>query len=652
MTAVRERACGSWESPLAASAVAGHVLRLSYPRITDDGSIYWIEGRPTEAGRSVLVQRRPDGATVDLTPAPLNVRSRVHEYGGLPYAVSSEGHVYFVDFGDQRLWHAAPGTAPRPLPGSAAHTGWRFADLIVDEARARLIAIGEHHGDDGREVQNDIVAVDLRDGHVDVLVRGADFHASPVLSPDGKQLAWLSWNHPHMPWDASALFIATLDEAGRPGPATHVAGDHRASAFVPAFAADGSLYFAWEPNGYWNLHRSADGQITPVLPAPMEAEVGSPLWGAGASYWGFTGPHTIVGAQVRQGIWELFQLDLIARVPTRIPSDLTHVGHLATGPDGFVTLEGNPTQGTMIKRHRLPGARAEKPGAGPEVLQVSTPQLIDAAYVSQPEAIEFPTQGGQSAHGFFYPPRNRDFVPRPGELPPLVVIVHGGPTSATAMMFSPVVQFWTTRGFAVVDVNYRGSSGYGRAYRDSLYGQWGGFDIDDCVAAAAFLAASRRVDGRRLAIRGGSAGGYTTLAALTFRDVFTAGASYYGVSDLQALGRDTHKFESRYIDRLVGVTPGDNPTRAAERYAARSPIHHADRLRCPVIFFQGLEDKVVPPSQAEAMVAALQRNGLQAAYHAFAGEQHGFRKAETIETCLRAELEFYGRAFGFSSTPP
>ncbi len=636
---VTQARCGSWTSPLSAALVASSVRRLTFPSLADDGYAYFLEGRPDDGGRNVVCRRRADdpGAAIeDVTPPPFNVRSRVHEYGGLPYLVH-RGEVSFVNLADQRLYRVLPGQAPRalsPPPAGPDAATWRFADLSIDARRGRLLAVGERHARDGSEPKNCVVAVDLGDGRVDVLVQGADFYASPTLSPDATTLAWLSWSHPHMPWDAAALFVADLDADGRPGGERHVAGDQRASVCQPAFHADGTLYFVFEPEGFWNLHRWSDGRVEPILSSVIPMEFAAPLWGLGTSTWGFSGTDEIVFAGTRDGTWQIGRIDLDGPTLAMLPAPLCAVGHLSARHGRAILTEGRPDRSTAV-------SLMDPASGATEIVRATSPPLLDPSYVSRPEAISFPTTAGDTAHAFFYPPRHPDFAPAPGERPPLIVMAHGGPTGATVASLNLAVQFWTTRGFAVADVNYRGSSGYGRAYRDRLYGQWGVFDVDDCVAVTKFLVAGGRVDGRRLAIRGGSAGGYTTLAALAFRDTFAAGASYYGVSDIEALRRDTHKFESHYDQKLIGPYPARR-----DLYLARSPIHFADRLRCPVIFFQGLEDKVVPPSQAEAMVVALRRNGIVAEYLAFAGEEHGFRKADTVARCLTAELAFYCRVFG------
>jgi dipeptidyl aminopeptidase/acylaminoacyl peptidase len=633
MTQARALPCGSWPSPVSPDALAQAALRLGSPALGDDGSVYWVEGRPAEGGRNALVRRWASGRVEDAVPPPFNVRSRVHEYGGGAYAVWGED-VYFVDFSDQRLWHSPAGGVPRLLGGG---DGWRLGDLVVDRRRRRLLAVGERAVAPDAEPENAIVALGLEDGRLEVLVRGADFYASPAPSPDGGRLAFLSWNHPHMPWDAAALYVAPLDEQGRAGPARHVAGGAGASTLQPAWSPDGALVFLFEPEGYWNLHQEVDGAVRAICPMP--AELGLPLWQLGGSTWGFADARTIVAAAVEQGLARVVAVDLPTGRARPVPMTATALSHLACRHGRTVVLAGWPDRATAV-------ALLDATTGHREVLREASPIALDPATISSPEGISFATTDGDTAFGFFYSPRNPQCVPLPGERPPLIVIAHGGPTGATTPTFSWGVQFWTTRGFAVLDVNYRGSTGYGRRYRDRLRGMWGVYDVDDCVAGARALAQAGRVDGRRVAIRGSSAGGYTVLAALTFRDVFQAGASLYGVSDLEALARETHKFEARYLDQLVGPYP-----ERRDLYVARSPIHAADRLSCPVIFFQGLEDKIVPPGQAETMVAALRAKGIAVEYHVFEGEQHGFRRAETIRRVYQAELAFYGRSFGFTPAP-
>ena len=619
---------GSWRSPITTELIVGETIGLGAVAC-DGGDVYWTEARPAEGGRVVLVRRDADGAVADVTPPPFNVRSRAHEYGGGAFTVSA-GVVYFVNFADQRLYRQRPGAAPEAL---SADGPWRYADIVVDEARDRLICVREDHGGGGEPV-NTLVAVPLAAAEAlvaEVLVDGHDFFASPRLDPDGQRLAWLSWDHPNMPWDGTTLWLAELKADGWPSAAEQVAGGAAESVFQPAWSPDGQLYYVSDrDDGWWTLYRAGE---TASL-CPMEAEFGLPQWVFGMSTYGFAGDGRIVAAYTADGLWHLGVIEDGRMAPLATP--YTDIGGITVCGDRALFI----------------GAAAARPSAvvmldlasgGTQELKRSTTVALDPGTLSTPQPVAFPTTGGATAHAFYYPPASRDTAGPEGAAPPLMVRGHGGPTGATSAAFGLSVQYWTSRGFAVLDVNYRGSTGYGRTYREALYGAWGEADVDDCVAGALYLAEQGLADRARLAIRGGSAGGYTTLAALTFRDVFAAGASHYGIGDLMALARETHKFESRYLDRLIGPLPA-----AADLYHRRSPINYPERLDCPVIFLQGLDDKVVPPNQAETMVAALKAKGLPVAYVAFAGEGHGFRKAENVKRALEAELTFYARVFGFT----
>jgi dipeptidyl aminopeptidase/acylaminoacyl peptidase len=508
--------------------------------------------------------------------------------------------------------------------------------MILDAQRERLICVREEHLQDGREPTNSLVGVDLRDGAVTILAEGHDFYASPCMSPDAKRLAWMSWDHPDMPWDSSALWLARLAADGTPAPAERLAGGNGASVFQPAFRDDGELFFVADPDGWWNLHHWDDGAIRCLL--PMRAEFARPQWQFAMSTYGFDADGRIICCYSQGGFWHLARLNTDDGALEAIHTGFTDIQAIAVAGDRTLLIGGGGTRTAVV-------ATLDAANGASTVLRESAPRTFAEDYVSVPEAITFATGDGEQAHAFYYPPRNPEYRARDDERPPLIVIGHGGPTGACSATLNLALQFWTSRGFAVLDVNYRGSTGYGRTYRELLAGRWGIADVEDCINGARHLVSTGRADAARLAIRGSSAGGYTTLAALTFHDVFAAGASYYGVSDLETLARDTHKFESRYLDRLIGAYPQER-----DRYVARSPIHAVERLSCPVIFFQGLEDKVVPPSQAERMVEALRAKGLPVAYLAFEGEQqqHGFRKADTIERTLQAELGFYARVFGFA----
>ncbi|MFW6296561.1 MAG: S9 family peptidase, partial [Halothece sp.] len=489
------------------------------------------------------------------------------------------------------------------------------------------------------EPQNYIAAIDLNTGRVIPLVSGCDFYVSPRLSPDGTTLAWVEWNHPNMPWDNTRLCTGTINEDGTISDVQVIAGGEGEAVCHPLWSPDGQLYFVSDRNNWWNLYRlNADGEVEALC--EMEAEFGSPHWVFGLSLYDFISSEKIVCTYTQNGQWYLATLDLNTKTLHTLDVGYTDIGSIHAQGDNIVFLGGSPTTPTSVVQMNLKTGEQE-------VLKQATNLDIDTGYLSVPEPIAFPTTENKTAYAWFYPPQNKDYTAPENTLPPLVVKSHGGPTAATSPRFNLKIQYWTSRGFGFVDVNYGGSTGYGREYRQRLYKNWGIVDVDDCVNAAQYLANVGKVDGNRLAITGGSAGGYTTLAALTFRDVFHAGASHYGVSDLEALAQETHKFESRYLDTLVGKYPQEKDV-----YKARSPIYHAEQLSCPVIFFQGLEDKVVPPNQAEKMVEAIQEKGLPVAYVPFEGEQHGFRRAENIKRALDGEFYFYSQIFGFTPADP
>ena len=627
---------GAWKSPITSELIVSGSIALGEV-LLDGEDLYWIEGRPAEEGRSVIVRRTPDGRTVDATPPPFNARTRVHEYGGGSYT-ASDGVVYFSNFADQRLYRTAPDDGPQPLTPAVE---LRYADAIVDRQRHRIVCVREDHRESDSSAVNTLVSIDLeRGGEGVVLVSGNDFYSSPRLSPDGNQLAWLTWKHPNMPWDSTELWVAEVDEDGSLKGARLIAGGQEESIFQPEWSPDGVLHFVSDRTGWWNLYRlTGEGEIEP-LTEPMTVEFGGPQWVFGMSTYAFESAHRIVCAYNEKGNWRLAILDTLARKLETVETTYTDIFSLRAAPGRVIFCAGSPTEPTSVVMLDLATRKRE-------VLRRSSTIEIDAGYLSIPEAIEFPTEDGQTAHAFFYAPKNRDYAAPPGERPPLLVISHGGPTSATTTSMKMSIQYWASHGIGVLDVNYGGSSGYGRAYRQRLNGRWGIVDIDDCVNGARFLVERGLVDGNRLVIRGGSAGGYTTLAALAFRDVFKAGASYYGVSDLEALTEDTHKFESRYLDSLIGPYPQQR-----DLYRERSPIHFTDQLSCPMILFQGLEDKVVPPNQAETMFDAVRKKGLPVAYVPFEGEQHGFRRAENIKRALDAEHYFYSKIFGFELADP
>lgn len=616
---------GSWPSPISALAVARQSKALDQPRLDGD-LVYWIEGRANEGGRAAVVRANRDGSTTLLTPPPFNVRNRVHEYGGAAYTVAN-GVLYASDFADGRLYAFAKDEAPRALTENGPY---RYADLVVDVGRNRLIAVREDHSDAGKEPRNTLVVIALSGSQAIVeLAAGSDFYSSPAVSPDGSQLAWLSWNHPHMPWNGTELWCAQWPTDGELLAPVRIGDDPNDSFFQPSFSPAGVLFVVSDRSGWWNLYRVTTTGLHPVC--PKHAEFGRPQWVMGMSTYGFLDSEHIVASYVSEGISHLARIDIVRGQFEEIATPYTDIDAIRVGPDVVVLLAGSaraPLQIVTLRRD-LTDRRVL-------ATSVQDQDLPDPACLSEPCAMHFASAAGRRAHAFFYAPQNAEYTLPSNELPPLLVISHGGPTAATSNVLKLAVQFWTSRGFAVLDVNYGGSSGFGRAYRDALKGQWGIVDVEDCIWGARHAAELGLVDRNRLAIRGNSAGGFTTLCALTFHDTFKAGASYYGVSDLAALDRDTHKFESHYTDYLLASQP------AREKlYRERSPIHHLERITCPVIFFQGQDDKVVPPSQSEAMVEALRSRGLPVAYLAFSGEGHGFRRAENLQRTLEAELYFY-----------
>ena len=624
---------GSWKSPITSDLIVKESIGLGQVKM-DGNDIYWIEMRPSEGGRQVIVRRATAGQNIDVSPREFNARTRVHEYGGGDY-VAHDATVYFSNFADQQIYKQSAESAPRIISKDSIDSSVRYADAVMDERRDRIICIREDHRREGREAVNELVAIP-NDGNIEarVLVSGRDFYSSPRISPDGSRLAWLAWNHPNMPWDGCELWIGKFDYGGAIVDQRLIAGGPRESIFQPEWSPDGGLHFVSDRTGWWNIYRADEhGSVENIC--EMEAEFGVPQWIFGLSTYAFESADKIVCTFAERGVWRLGLIDARTRTLERIDVPYTDIGYLCAAQGRAMFRAGSPSEPFAIVEMDLANRKTK-------VLQRANKIQIDPGYISEPQPIEFPTEHGLTAHGFFYRPKNSDFYGPANEKPPLLVKSHGGPTSAAVASLQLGIQYWTSRGIAVLDVNYGGSTGYGRDYRERLNTAWGIVDVDDCVNGAKFLAACGEVDGNRLMIDGGSAGGYTTLCALTFRDDFKAGASHYGVSDLEALELDTHKFESRYSDTLIGPYP-----ERRDLYTERSPINFTDRLSCPVIFFQGLEDKVVPPNQAEMMVEALRKKGLPVAYVAFEGEQHGFRRAENIKRSLDGELYFYSRVFGF-----
>ncbi|MGK7946449.1 MAG: DUF829 domain-containing protein [Microcystaceae cyanobacterium] len=619
---------GSWQSPITSDLIVAQTVGLSSPTFDGD-DIYWLEGRPQEKGRTVLVKRTPDGKTVDITPQPFNVRTRVHEYGGGSFLID-QGTVYFVNFADQRLYKQEFPQEPQPITPENAD---RYADFILDQKYNRLIAVCEDHSKPDTEPENKIVSIDIHSGEIKILVSGNDFYSSPRLSPDGLVLAWITWNHPNMPWDETQLCLAPLNSDGMLGQTTVVAGGQDESIAEIKWSPDGILTFSSDRSNWWNLYQVKQN-IEPLF--PYSGEFAYPHWIFGLSTFTFSSPSQIISTYTQNGRWYLGRLSLTNKELVPISLPYTNLSSVKVKDNQLIFLGSSPTEASAIVLLDLASNETK-------ILKRSSELNIDQGYLSIPEAIEFPTENGLTAYGWYYPPQNKDYTAPQGELPPLLVKSHGGPTASASSSFSLRVQYWTSRGFGYLDVNYGGSTGFGRKYRQRLTQNWGVVDVADCINGAKYLVQQGKADSNQLAISGGSAGGYTTLAALTFYDTFKAGASYYGVSDLEALATDTHKFEARYLDGLIGKYPEDKET-----YQKRSPIYYTDQLSCPIIFFQGLEDKVVPPNQAEKMVEAMKEKGIPVAYVPYEGEQHGFRQAENIKRSLDGEFYFYSQIFGFT----
>jgi dipeptidyl aminopeptidase/acylaminoacyl peptidase len=627
---------GTWRSPISAEMVSVEGISLSQPHLEGD-AVYWLEGRPSEGGRIVLVRAAPSSEPADLTPQGFNVRTTVHEYGGGAYLIH-DGTAYFSNFTDQRLYRQQPGETPAPITADSGGRD-RYADGRITPDGRWLVCVRERHPDpdDPSGVVNELVALPTDGSSDPVAIRsGRDFYSTPRIAPDGSRLCWLEWDLPWMPWDGCHVLVADLAADAVLGDARRVAGlEGEESIFQPAWSPAGDLHFVSDRTGWWNLYRERDGQVQALHRAAEE--FGWPQWLFGMSAYGFLDDGRIACIREREGVQHLAILD--PETGELADVDVPHTAmwaELVAGGDRVAFVGAGPSIPRQVVMLDLTARSIA-------VLRSASTVGIDEGYLSVPRQIEFPTEGGMTAFAHFYPPRNGDAAGPEDERPPLIVMSHGGPTAEATPGFSLGMQYWTSRGFAVVDVNYGGSTGFGRAYRRRLNGAWGIVDTADCINAARWLASEGEVDGDRLLITGGSAGGYTTLCALTMHDGFAAGTSYFGLADLESFaGGGTHKFESGYLFSLVGPYPEE-----AERYRARSPIHSTDGISCPMLLLQGADDRVVPPSQAEIMVDALRRKRLPYAYVVFEGEQHGFRRSESTRAALEAELSFYAQVLGF-----
>lgn len=614
---------GHWPSPITPELLTAQAVRISDPQAKGQ-CLYWLETRPWEKGRTVLVCEQ-GGVRTDVFPAPVSVRTRIQEYGGAAYLVTDQC-IFYVQDSDQRIY--AYDLAHQHARAITPEGQFRYADFCFDARRQRLLAVREDYTAAPPHPVTDIIAIDLLLPGITSLTQGADFYSNPRLSPNGEQLSFLRWFHPQMPWDGTECVVAELDAHGEIQYETIIAGGAAESIFQPQWSPAGELFFVSDRNNWWNIYRW-NGTTTEAVWA-MDAEFATPQWVFGMSTYGFLGEQEIFCTFSQAGCWQLGIITLQQPQLHNISTDFRDISAIHCHGNSAYFIAASATQGTQLWHY----------SAGTLRTITASEKPVDAGYLAKPQALGFATHDGEIAYGFFYSPTNPTVTPIPGTLPPLLVMCHGGPTGATESGLNLKIQFWTSRGFAVLDINYRGSTGYGRTYRERLKNNWGVTDVIDACSGVDYVVAQQLVDPHKVAIRGSSAGGYTTLAALTFSNRFKAGASLYGIGDLEALAHDTHKFEAHYLDSLVGEYPAQQKT-----YRERSPIHHIEHLNCPVIFLQGLQDKVVPPAQAEAMVNALGGKGIYTEYITFAEEGHGFRQAHTIQRALEAELAFYVKVF-------
>jgi dipeptidyl aminopeptidase/acylaminoacyl peptidase len=622
---------GSWVSPFKIERLTDRVVFLTEPD-GRDGVRWWIEGRPDEGGRQSLIRRELDGTLTRMTPEGFNARSRVHEYGGTAAMVSGD-LIVVSDFVTGRLNRVV---SPGELVPITPERQWRYADVIHDAARNRLIAVREDHEPafvaEHGEWGNDLVTIDLASGDVQVLVDGSDFYAAPRLSPDGTTLVWLEWHHPNMPWDGTELRLATVNADGSLGEPRTIAGSRKDWISQPRWSPAGVLHFAAEPTGWMNLYRWMDGRTEQVT--DLEAEVVGPDWQFGYCTYVFLDGDEILMSARSGGRDQLLRRSADGSISAIDLPQFTEISSLSLDGQTVIVRAAGPAQPAVVAEVSLDGEVT--------VLRTASPNLPERDDVAIPRHIEFPTAGGRTAHGNFYAPTNRSFQGPDGELPPLIVTSHGGPTAQAFSGFATGFQLFTSRGYALLDVDYGGSTGYGKAYRERLNGEWGIVDVEDCVAGAKYLAEEGLVDSKRQAIRGASASGFTTLAALAFTKQFDAGCTYFGIGDLRAFVKDTHKFESRYLETMVGPWP-----EAKQKYLDRSPSLHAEDITSPVLVQQGGDDKIVPVEEAERIVDALFERRVPHAYLLYPGEDHGFRAKDSIISSFGGELSFYAQVFGF-----
>ncbi len=633
---------GSWPTPITSEVVVAKAVGLAEVRVDGD-DVIWSEARPAEGGRTALVRLTPDGQREELLSREHNARTAVHEYGGGAWWAGG-GVVWFANWRDQRVYRRDPasGRAEPLTPAPELARGDRYADGALSPDHSTILCVREHHPPDGRgpiDVTNEVVRFAAHEPSTpEVLVSGPDFVSNPRLSSDGSKLCWVEWDHPNMPWNDTRLMVRDLET----GKEELIAGREGESVNEPQWQDDGSLTFISDRNGWWNLYRWVPGNdVEPLV--EIDAEVGFPQWVFGLSRYAVLDDGRVVFACTRDGL-DGMMVRLTDGTLTELDLHCSSVRNLARAGNSSVALisASLDTEASLVRLTL---------GAGGEVEHAETLRRardlnelgVDCAHISVPEPVDLPSVGGRTAHALFYRPVNPRYRGPDDERPPLILHVHGGPTGAAHAELGLDFQYFTSRGFAVADINYGGSTGYGRAYRELLNDAWGVVDVEDSMAAASALAERGEVDARRMCITGGSAGGYTTLACLARSDTpFAAGGDHFGVADLEAMAKDTHKFESHYLDKLIGPYP-----EARDVYIERSPIHHVQEFSRPLIVLQGLEDEVVPPNQATMIVDALRAKGVPVAYLAFEGEQHGFRQESNVRRALDAELSFYAQIFGF-----
>lgn len=617
---------GSWVSPISAEMVSSKSIRFTGLDLSED-VVYWSEQRPCEKGRVTLLKNN-NQKILEILNAKYSARTRVHEYGGVPLFAFGD-LVFFIADHDQGIYQVQENKKPIKI---FAHKKCKFADVFFDKHSERLFAVKEELKKD--KTLNSIVAINLSTHKEEVIAEGCDFYSNPRVSPDGKFLSYVCWDHPNMPWDKTTLMLHPIDENKSVQAGKVVAGSNEESIFQPEWSYDNTLYFVSDRSGWWNLYRYKNDQVEPLW--EMKAEFGLPQWVFGLSTYGFVDVDTIACIYLDKGKQHLGLFKISTKSWQKIDTPFHFFNYLKVSQNKIAFIGSSPLLPSCVATYDIKFGKVK-------VIKSSQEVSIDPDYISEGKFVEFPTVENKKAYAYYYPPKNKEYNVIQDQPPPLIVKCHGGPTSFANNSFDLQVQYWTSRGFAYVDVNYGGSSGFGREYRQRLSGKWGIVDVQDCAKAVEHLVNLQLADPAKTVIKGGSAGGFTVLASLAFTKIYKAGASYYGVSDLEGLAHDTHKFELHYLDSLIGPYP-----EAKEKYLKRSPVSHIQDFSCPVIFFQGSEDKVVPPEQSEKIFLELKKKKIMTAYVLFEGEQHGFRKAESIKKSIEAELYFYSRVFQFA----